>query len=289
MTGHGRGAAMSGGIRVEVEVSSVNRKQLDLACVLPRALAFLESRVQEVASASLVRGRVTIDVAVKRSRDSHGAVRVDEALAAEYLAALHKLSRHLKLAPEAVTLRDVVAQPGVLHVEAPEEDVERVWPALRSALEQALRGHTTMREREGRKLARDLMRRAARLGKLLGAIRRAAPGVAARYRATLLGRIRSALQELPVPEERIEREIVLFADRCDISEELTRLDSHLGQIGVMMRGRDPAGRSLDFLAQELLREINTIGSKANDAEIAGRVVEFKAELERFREQVQNIE
>lgn len=289
MTGHGRGAAQSGGIRVEVEISSVNRKQLDLSCVLPRALAFLESRVQEVASAALVRGRVTIDVAVKRARDSHGAVRVDEALAAEYLGALRALSRKLKLPADAVTLRDIVAQPGVLRVEAPEEDVELVWPALRAALEQALKGHTAMREREGKKLAADLTRRAARLGKLLGLIRRAAPGVAGRYRVALLSRVRAALQELPVPEERIEREIVLFADRSDVSEELTRLDSHLDQVGVMLRGRDPAGRSLDFLAQELLREINTIGSKANDAEIAGRVVEFKAELERFREQVQNIE
>lgn len=289
MTGYGRGMAMREGLKVEVEISSVNRKQLDLFVSLPKSLALLESRVQEEIARDLSRGRITVDIAVHGSaRLMRDSIRVDEGIAAAYLESFRKASRKLGVAPD-IAFRDLVALPGVLHTESIGEDVETVWPLMLQALRKALKELVTMRTREGARLAQDLTARLGFLKERMASIRSAAPAVVQRYRANLRARIKAALQESPLPEERIERELVLFADKSDITEELTRLDSHLGQATKIFRSREPAGKSLDFLAQEMYREINTIGSKANDAAITQHVVVFKTELERLREQVQNIE
>jgi uncharacterized protein (TIGR00255 family) len=160
---------------------------------------------------------------------------------------------------------------------------------LSRALRLALRGLLSMREREGRALARDLSRRLALLAKHVGHVERLAPGVMERYRAALSGRLQKAGFADALADERIQRELLLFADRSDITEEVTRLRSHLAQAEQILKAAEPAGRPLDFLAQEMYREINTIGSKANDAAIARHVVDGKSDLERLREQVQNIE
>ena len=289
MTGYGRGVAAGGGLKVEVELSSVNRKQLDLFLNLPKPLALLESRVQEELVKEFSRGRITVDIAVhgsaQRQRD---AIRIDENVAAAYVAEFRRAAKKIGVAGD-LSLRDLIALPGVLHAESIEEDVEAVWPLLQQALRKAIAGLLQMRTREGAKLAKDLSARIAMLAALLAEIREAAPGVVARYRENLRARVRAAMAEMPLPEERIEREIVVFADKSDITEEITRLDSHLAQTKQMFRAKKSSGKSLDFLAQEMNREINTIGSKANDAAIATRVVAFKTELERFREQAQNVE
>lgn len=289
MTGYGRGVAVGGGLSVEVEVGSVNRKQLDIVVSLPKALALLEPRVQEELARVLSRGRVTVDIAVHGSaRLLRDSIRIDEDLAAAYLAAFRRAAKKLSV-PDDTTLRHLIALPGVLHTESADADVEAVWPLLHKALGKAAKDLVAMRTREGQRLARDLTARIGLLKKRLASIRAAAPGVADRYRASLRARIQAALKDQPLPEERIDRELVLFADKSDITEELTRLDSHLGQATSLFRAQEPAGKSLDFLAQEMGREINTIGSKANDAAIAQHVVIFKTELERLREQAQNIE
>jgi uncharacterized protein (TIGR00255 family) len=289
MTGHGRGVATRNGLKVEVEISSVNRKQLDLFLNMPRPLTLLESRIQDDLARALSRGRVTVNVAVhgsaQRRRDT---IRIDEDLAAIYVAKFRKAAKKLGIAGE-ISLRELIALPGVLHAESVEEDIETVWPVLQDALAKAIKGLVGMRQGEGAKLAKDLSARIAIMVRLLSEIRAAAPAVVDKYRKNLLTRIQAALSEAAVSEDRIEREIVIFADRSDITEETTRLDSHLSQAGKLLRAKDASGKSLDFLAQEMNREINTIGAKANDAAIAGRVVAFKTELERFREQVQNIE
>lgn len=289
MTGYGRGVAVGDGLKVEVELSSVNRKQLDLFLNLPKPLAMLESRVQEELAKELSRGRITIDIAVhgsaQRRRD---AIRIDEDIAAAYLASFRRAAKKLGVNGD-LPLRDLITLPGVLHAESVEEDVETVWPLLQQAIRKAIAGLVKMREREGAKLAKDLLARLQLMAGLLGEIRIAAPGVIDRYRNNLRTRIQAALAGTAMPEDRIEKEIVVFADKADITEELTRLDSHLSQAKKMFRAKEPSGKSLDFLAQEMNREINTIGSKANDAAIAVHVVTFKTELERLREQVQNIE
>lgn len=289
MTGYGRGVSVRHGLKVEVELSSVNRKQLDLFLNLPKPLALLESRVQEELAGDVSRGRVTVDVAVHGSaRQRREAIKVNTDIAAAYLDAFRKAANRLGVT-DGVSMRDLIPLPGVLQTDPIEEDVETVWPVLQAALRKAIEGLLRMRSREGAKLARDLGGRLALMQGLLAGIRASASGVVARYRETLRSRIRAAMAELPVPEERIDREIVFFADKSDITEETTRLESHLAQARQMIRAKEPSGKSLDFLAQEMNREVNTIGAKANDASIASLVVSFKTELERFREQVQNVE
>lgn len=289
MTGHGRAAVERAGIRVEVEISSVNRKQLDIQLALPRTLAPLEARIQEEIGSVLSRGRLNVDIRVRQTtRTRSPKISFNIPMAKAYLRTIRAASRQLRI-PEEPSLSRLLELPGIIHVETAMENPERVWPVLRAALREALGRLDGMRRREGAALARDLRRRLAGLGRLAGQIRAHAPAVAQRYRTALHARLSAIRREIDLNDERIDREVLLFADRSDITEELTRIDSHLQQAIVLLRSEQAAGKSLDFLAQELNREINTIGSKSGDAAISHRVVAFKAELERLREQVQNIQ
>lgn len=289
MTGFGHGVAAKRGLRVEVEISSVNRKQLDVMVNLPKSLNALESRVHEAVARVLARGRVSVDVHVRESEaQRRESVRVDAGLAAAYVKALRTAARSLKLADDLTASR-LLDLPGVLRLESPEDNVETIWPLLQRALDMALKALDRMRAREGQALARDLRQRLSLQRGLLAEIRGHAPAAAQRFREALRQRIGALKLEVDIPADRLEREVVMFAERADITEEMTRLDSHLNQAAGLLRQGEPSGKALDFVAQEMGREINTIGSKANDAEIARRVVLFKTELDRVREQVQNIE
>lgn len=289
MTGYGRGAFSAGGLHVEVEISSVNRKQLDVLVNLPQALRLLESRIQDEVAKALSRGRVVVEVAVHDSGTFRGkAVRFNEELASQYLKVARTAAGHLGVKDD-VTLSHLMSLPGVVHHESVDEDTHRIWPLLLKALREALSELLKMRSREGEALAKDLGRRLGGMRKELVAVLKRAPQVSDRYRAALHSRLQKAGLDIALDDERLMRELVLFAERSDISEETTRLDSHLRQAADLLKSKDPAGKPLDFLAQEMYREINTIGSKANDAGIAGHVVTFKTELERLREQVQNVE
>ena len=188
-----------------------------------------------------------------------------------------------------LSARCLVTLPGVIRYESLPEDSEKIWPLLNKALRKALAGLTAMRAKEGISLQKDLLRRFSVLKRELGGIKEDAPVVAEKYRETLQKRIEQAGVAGGLSEEQLLKEVVVFADRCDITEEIVRLESHFGQIAGIVRSSEPAGRTLDFLCQEMFREINTIGSKANSGEISARVVRFKAGLETVREQVQNIE
>lgn len=288
MTGFGRGAARHDRIQVEVELCAVNKKQLDMVIRLPRALQALESRIEDEVGRRLSRGRITVSAGVRQSARAPRHVRLDAPLARAYVAALREAAR-------AYTLRDdlgvsaLLALPDVLTVEHPEEETERVWPVLRAALGRALDALVRMRAAEGRELQRDLARRFRLLAERVERIAARAPEAVRRYRESLTARLRAGGFGGGEHADRIAREIALFAERGDIAEELTRLRSHFKQAGALLRAQDAAGRALDFLAQEMFREINTIGSKSSDAAIATDVVHFKAELERIREQVQNVE
>jgi uncharacterized protein (TIGR00255 family) len=289
MTGHGRGEASQDGFKIAIEVSSVNRKQSEISVVLPDELEPLESQVRDEVNRVVSRGKVSVRGTLQAADAAHGKARVNVAVARAYTEELRTLARELKL-PGDVTLDALLRAPGVLETVADLADAEAFWPAVNQALNAALAGLVAMREREGANLAADLRQRIGSIRQAVAEIRERAPQVVVAYREALTTRIRNAgIEGLTMEDERLLKEVALFADRCDVSEELTRLGSHFQQFDQLLAAKEPVGRTFDFLIQEMNREINTIGSKANDAEIARRVVVVKAEFEKIREQVQNIE
>jgi uncharacterized protein (TIGR00255 family) len=290
MTGYGRGECAQDGFKVTVELSSVNRKQAEVSVAMPRELELLEAPLREVIHRAVARGRVNVRVSLHSIGGSRAARKhIDVALAKAYTEELVKLAKQLKLSGE-VSLDQVLRAPGVFQTDEQLAGSENLWPAIEKALEHALGALLKMRAREGAHLAQDLALRIDVMQKAVALIQKQAPITAENYRRSLLERIQAAgLENIPPADERLLKEVVLFADRADITEELTRLQSHFTQFADCRKSKEPVGRTLDFLAQEMNREINTIGSKANDAVISHEVVTLKAELERFREQAQNVE
>ncbi len=290
MTGYGRGDCAKDGFKVTVEVSSVNRKQTEISVNLPRQMELLEAQIRDVINRYIARGRVTVRVSLHAGIGKASArMHLNVPLAKAYARELTRLSKQLRL-PGPVTLDQVSRAPGVLQTDEEMAVEEDFWPAVEKALQKALSQMVTMREREGAHLAQDLAKRIEIMRKAAAQIAKHAPTVAEHYRQQLIERIKSAgLQAPSVEDERLLKEVVYFADRSDITEELTRLQSHFQQFADGRKSKEPVGRMLDFLAQEMNREINTIGSKANDSLISHEVVTLKAELEKFREQAQNVE
>jgi uncharacterized protein (TIGR00255 family) len=287
MTGYGRGSAHFDGRQVAVELSSVNRKQAEISLSLPHVLLELEPRVRDEINAHLSRGRLTVVVGL-HARPTARARAINLPAARAYRDELKALRRSLKLAGE-ITLDQVLRGPGVFESEAADIPPEAAWPALQKALRAALDQFVRMRKREGRALAADLRHRVLALQKSVREIALLAPKVIEHHRGALLDRALKAGLELEPSDDRLLKEIVLFSDRSDISEELARLRSHFDQFLGHLARDEPVGRTLDFLLQELFRETNTIGSKANFLAISQIVVGLKTELEKLREQVQNIE
>lgn len=290
MTGYGRGDSSRDGFKITVELSSVNRKQTEIAVYLPRELESLEPRVRDEINHRIARGRLTVKAALHAgNHDSSGHVQINVPLAKAYAREIKRLAAELKM-PDAVTLDLVLRAPGVMGADAEMSDPERFWPALQSALIEALNALVRMRTREGVHLAKDLQRRISVMRGSVKRIEKAAPGMVKRFQQQLRERVRSAGLAMPtLDDDRLVKEVIYFADRSDISEELTRLQSHFKQFDDCVKSKDPVGRTLDFLAQEINREVNTIGSKATDSRISREVVKLKTELEKFREQVQNVE
>jgi uncharacterized protein (TIGR00255 family) len=289
MTGYGRGGAASRGLRVDVELNSVNRKQLEVRLNLPRSLASLESRMVERVQEAVSRGQVSGGVVVRISESlRQKSLRVDRHLAAAYVTELRRTARVLNLADD-LSASLLVGLPEVVIYSGADQDAEHVWPVLQKALRAAIKQLVAMREREGAALAADLQRRLRKLEGYLAQIRREAPDVPRRYRLVLQARLKQAGVTVNTSDPLLLKELAVFADKSDISEEITRLESHFKQAYGLLKSVEPAGRTLDFLAQEMFREINTIGSKANQVRITNQVIRFKTELERIREQVQNIE
>ncbi len=290
MTGYGRGECAQQGFKITVELSSVNRKQTEISVNLPREMEMLEAHIRDQINNYVARGRLTVRVGLHAGASKLSArMHLNVPLAKAYARELNRLCKQLHL-PGPVTLDQLARAPGVFQTDeeiAVEEDFQ---PAVETALKRALAKLLAMRQREGAHLARDLAQRIATMRKSVATIQKHAPAVAKRYRQQLIERIQSAGLEAPgVDDERLLKEVVYFADRSDITEELTRLQSHFQQFADCQKSKEPVGRTLDFLAQEMNREVNTIGSKANDSLISREVVVLKAELERFREQAQNVE
>ena len=290
MTGYGRGECARNGFKIAVELSSVNRKQGELSLNLPRELEVLEAQVRDEINRRIARGRLTARVSLHAAEAKETArVHLNAPLAKAYAKQLNQLAKELKLSG-SLSLDLVVRAPGVLQTNEELADAEDFWPAVNRALKQALDQLVKMREREGAHLLKDLRERIQTMRQAVAGIQRQAPEVQKRYREQLIERIRNAGLEVEhIEEERVLKEVVYFADRSDISEELTRLQSHFQQFDDCVKSKEPIGRTLDFLAQEMNREVNTIGAKANDSLISREVVTLKTELEKFREQAQNVE
>lgn len=288
MTGFGRGSAATDTWLATVEISAINRKQAEVVVQAPRELNELDARIRKAVLAIVSRGRIQVSINVERPQLSAEEFNINTALALAFSKTFGELSRTVGY-PVQPTAADFLRQPGIIAAGSSEIDAEAAWLAIEPALTDALTGLAAMRASEGGHLKADFI---ARLDILIAFARKitlAAPARPVRQRELLDKRLRDAGLDLDPADERVVREIVLFADRCDISEEITRLDSHFAKFREYLDAAEPPGRALDFLCQELFREFNTIGSKANDAAIAQIVVEAKTELEKIREQVQNVE
>lgn len=287
MTGYGRCQIESEGRLMTVEVKSVNHRFLDVSYRLARHLMFLDDAVRKGVAARLARGHVDVFVNYENHREDAREVRVDTALAAAYQRAMNELSKTLGI-ESSVSLNDFARMPDVLTVQESAEDQDAVRELFQQTLSGALDALITMRAQEGESMKRDILDKISRIEGIRDAIAVRAPLVVEEYRVKIKERI-AALTEGEVDEARLLTEIAIFADRAAIDEELVRLLSHTAQIRKTVELSEPVGRKLDFLVQELNREVNTIGSKAMDAEIAQYVVQAKGEIEKLREQVQNIE
>ena len=287
MTGYGRCTLAQDGREVTIELKSVNHRFLDLAFRMPRSFAFLENDMRAHISNKLARGHVDIFVTYKNSRDDARKVTLDSALLGEYLTTLrqggidHMLDDNLRL-------RDVLSMQDVLTVEEADEDQQALSALTLSALNTALNSLCAMRRREGEAMRGDVETRLDTLERTAHAIDERAPQWLEEYRQRLRARIEEICQ-MQLDEARLTQEVALAADKAAVDEETVRLRSHIAQMRDLLKQSEPAGRKLDFLVQEMNREVNTTGSKSSDLILTGMVVDAKAELEKIREQIQNIE
>ena len=291
MTGYGRGEATQNGRKITVEVRSVNNRYLDCGVKLPRAYIFAEDAIKTRVGQAISRGKVDVFVNIVQTEGESLSVTVNEELAKSYIDALWKLyelggGQKIKMDYRAT---DLARFPDVLTVEKKEEDLEAVAADICAVLDTALEDFNRMREREGEKLAADILGRADTIEAYTAKVEERSPQTVAEYRARLESKMQEVLANAALDESRILTEAAIFADKVAVDEETVRLRSHLEQLRGMLSQGGATGRKLDFLIQEFNRETNTIGSKCNDIDISRMVVDMKAEIEKIREQVQNIE
>lgn len=287
MTGYGKGEANGPAGRCVVEIRTVNHRYGEVTVKLPRSFLAYEHDLRKAAGSRIKRGKADLFVQWEEAAGAAQVPPVNLAAARGYQAAFLELARELRLSPE-IPLSLIVGQRNVLQEAAGEEQPD-LLPQVLQAVQAALDAHDTMRLREGEALERDLRERRQGLAELVVQVTERAPLVVEEYQVKLQQRLVKLLNDTELDPQRLAQEVALMADRCDVTEELVRLQSHFVQFDEALALTEPVGRKLDFLMQELNREVNTIGSKANDATVTALVVQLKAELERMREQVQNIE
>ncbi len=288
MTGFGRGVFVREGREYLVEIKTVNHRYMDISIRLPRAYNYLEGKIRESLSRRIVRGKVDVSVWIDDFGTTGRTVLLDEGLADLYVDSLKKIRQRYDI-NEEISLSLLCRFPEVLRVKKEEEDEDTVWNELQVALTEAADSLITMREEEGTQLKSDLLDKTVVLDELVSGVEARASSIVLDYRTRLQNRIKDLLADTKIDEGRLEIEVALFADRCSVEEEVIRLRSHTEQFRQILSSSQVVGRKLDFVIQEMNREINTIGSKANNLEITKMVVEAKSEIEKMREQVQNIE
>lgn len=288
MTGYGGAKSMENAIAVTVELRSVNNRYLDVSVRLPKSCLFAEETVRTAVSRHISRGKVDVFIGVDTSGAEESVIKVNENLAAAYLKAVRDAAERFGLEGEidAITL---LRFPEVLSTDKTDTDRDTVSQAIAAVLEQGLAEFDAMRTREGQRLAADIEDKLRSLEDMVAIVEARSPQTVTEYREKLLGRMKEVLADAAVDEARILQEAAIYADKVAVDEEMVRLKSHIAQFRILLAQGSPAGRKLDFLTQEMNREANTTGSKCADSTIAKTVIDMKAEIEKIREQIQNIE
>ena len=288
MTGFGRAEIDSKVGRFTIELSSINSRFLEVVVRLPRPFASLEPQARELLNAEVTRGKVSLFVNLAENGSSSGRALINKDLAREYCQELTRLKRELKLEGE-LTISDILTLPDITRPTATEPDQEQAWQVVKSGIAKALKAMQVMRAREGKTMAADMKARLKVMADLTADVEKETSGAVEKYAKKLNARIGELLGGQIVDKSRLEEEVALFADRTDIAEECLRFRSHISQFQQTLRQTDAVGRRLNFILQEMNREINTIGSKASDFDITSKVISLKEEIEKIREQAQNVE
>lgn len=288
MTGYGRSEQIVDGRAVTVEIKSVNHRYFEFSCRTTRGYSFLEEKLKSFLQGRITRGKVDAYISVETLESAQTQVLVNHSLAEGYVQALRELAERYGLRDD-ISVSTVSRYSDIFSVHKAPEDEEAVWNSVQQAAEEALKNFLAMREAEGERLRADVLSRAGTIMKLVDEIETRSPQTVAEYQERLRQKIQELLGDNTVDEQRLLTETAIFADKVAVAEETVRLRSHFRQMEEMMKTDAPIGRKLDFLVQEMNREANTIGSKAVDSKIAYLVVDIKAEIEKIREQIQNIE
>lgn len=288
MTGYGSAKGTVEGLEITVELKSVNNRYLDTSVRLPRSFLFAEEAIKSAVQSHISRGKVDVFVSVDSSQAGDMTVKVNEPLLKGYIEAIRHISEEYSLAND-MTAMSVSRFPDVLSVEKKDLDAEAISAGISAVVEEALRDFDAMRQREGAKLRDDVLSRLETIDRLVSTVENEAPKTVAEYRKRLEQKMQEVLGSTGIDENRILAEAAIFADHIAVDEETVRLRSHMSQLSTMINGSSPTGRKIDFLIQEFNREANTIGSKCQNSEIAHVVVDLKSEIEKIREQIQNIE
>ena len=288
MTGYGSSKGISGKLEISIEVKSVNNRYLDCTIKLPRVFNSFEDKLKSIVQNAISRGKVDVYVSIDSSSADDIEIKINRPLVKAYVSALRTIASENTLHSE-IRVTDITRFPDILQAVKRETDSEEVCKDIGELLKAALMDFNDMRTREGRKLSSDISARLCEIERLTKAAEELSPKRVEEYRKKLEVRMSEVLQNSAIDESRILTEAAIFADRTAISEEIVRLGSHISQLRELMETDEPVGRKMDFLIQEFNREANTIGSKGNDAEMSKVVVELKSEIEKIREQAQNIE
>lgn len=288
MTGFGRSEQKIDGREITVEIKSVNHRYFEFGCRVSRGYAFLEEKLKSYIQKAVARGKIDVFVSVTDTDEKQANVTVNHSLASGYVAALKELKQTYSLSGE-VALSDITRFSDIFTVHKTPEDEDAVWASVCVVLDDALAKFIAMREREGEKMKEDILEKSNTILSLVESVEKNSPETVTKYRQRLEERLKEVLTGVNIDEQRILTEAAIFADKVAVAEETVRLRSHFDQLFAMLDGDEAIGRKLDFILQEMNRETNTIGSKVQDAQLAHTVVEIKGELEKIREQIQNIE
>lgn len=288
MTGFGRSEQKIDGREITVEIKSVNHRYFEFGCRVSRGYAFLEEKLKAHIQKAVARGKIDVFVSITDCEEKQANVSLNHSLASGYVAALKELKESYALSGE-IAVSDITRFNDIFTVHKAPEDEDAVWASVRVVLDSALERFIEMREREGVKMKEDILNRSKMILSLVSAVEEKSPETVAKYRQRLEERLKEVLVGINIDEQRILTEAAIFADKVAVAEETVRLRSHFDQMFSMLDSGDAIGRKLDFILQEMNREANTIGSKVQDAELAHIVVDIKGELEKIREQLQNIE
>lgn len=288
MTGYGKGVATSDKRTVTVELKSVNGRFLDVTCKLPKLLMYIDDTVQKCVKGAISRGSVDVFLTYENLSDSSKKVTVDNSLASEYVNAAKSLRAEFRLEDD-FNVTALMRTPEIVTVSVPQDDRDAVIALAKSATLEALANLEKMRLTEGKGVLADLTRLADNLESLLNKAKQRAPLVVTDYKQGLIARVKELLDGFEPDESKLLNEVAFFADKADINEEISRLTSHIAQFRAICKEKIPQGRRLDFLSQEMVREVNTMGSKSNDIELTSYVVAMKNEVEKIKEQIRNVE